>query len=111
MLSRPDVIIQVDTPGQFVLYYPAQRIGANRDRGPGNIAQVVGNARAALLADLETARSTTELATRNGYAPGTVSYHLSALHRTGLITKVRAGRYVLYQRTAHATGLLDEVRD
>ncbi len=111
VLSWPDVIIQVDTPGQFVLYYPAQRIGTSQDRRSGNIAQVVGNARAALLTDLETARSTTELAMRNGYTPGTVSYHLSALHRAGLVTKVRAGRYVLYQRTTQAAGLLEEARD
>ncbi|GAA3122179.1 ArsR family transcriptional regulator [Streptomyces rectiviolaceus] len=108
VLSRPAVIIQVDTPGQFVFYYPAQRIGADRDRRSGKIAQVVGNARAALLADLETARSTAELAARTGYTPGTVSYHLSALHRARLVTKARDGRYVLYQRTAHAAGLLEE---
>ncbi|MCC8245492.1 helix-turn-helix domain-containing protein [Saccharothrix luteola] len=111
VLGRPDVVIQVDTPGQFVLYYPAQRVGASRDRESGSIAQVVGNARAALLADLETARSTTELATRMGYTPGTVSYHLNALHRARLVTKVRDGRYVLYQRTEHAARLLEEDRD
>ncbi len=108
VLGRPGVIIQVDTPGQLVLYYPAQRIGTSRDRRSGNLAEVVGNARAVLLADLETARSTKELATRSGYAPGTISYHLGALHRAGLVTKVRAGRYVLYQRTAQAAGMLDE---
>ncbi len=108
VLSWPDVIIQVDTPGQFVLYHPAQRVGAGRGQRAGSIAQVVGNARAALLADLETARSTAELATRIGYAPGTVSYHLSALHRAGLVTKVRAGRSVLYRRTAQAASLLEE---
>ncbi|WP_371749856.1 helix-turn-helix domain-containing protein [Streptomyces sp. NBC_01283] len=110
VLNWPDVTIQVDTPGQFVFYYPAQRIGADRDRRSGKIAQVVGNARATLLADLETARSTAELAARTGYTPGTVSYHLSALHRARLVTKVRDGRYVLYQRTAHAAGLLEEAR-
>lgn len=108
VLSRSDVVIQVDTPGQFVLYYPAQRVGASRDRGSAGIAQVVGGVRAALLADLDTARSTAELASRIGYTPGTVSYHLSALHRARLVTKVRAGRYVLYQRTARAAGLLDD---
>jgi DNA-binding transcriptional ArsR family regulator len=111
VLSRPDVVIQVDTPGQFVLYYPAQRVGADRDRGSGGIAQVVGNARTALLTDLGTARSTAELATRTGYSPGTVSYHLGALHRARLVTKVRDGRYVLYQRTAQAAPLLEADRD
>lgn len=108
VLNWPDVIIQVDTPGQFVLYYPAQRIGAGRDRRSGEIAEVVGHTRAALLADLETARSTTELATRIGCTPGTASYHLGALHRARLVTKVRDGRYVLYQRTPHAADLLEE---
>lgn len=111
VINWPDVVIQVDTPGQFVLYYPAQRVGAGQDRRSGSIAHVVGNARAALLADLGTARSTAELASRTGYSPGTVSYHLSALHRARLVTKVRAGRYVLYQRTEHASGLLDVAHD
>ncbi|MFE7903111.1 ArsR/SmtB family transcription factor [Streptomyces sp. NPDC057424] len=110
-LNWPDVIVQVDTPGQFVLYYPAQRIGAGRGSRPGRIAQVVGNTRAALLADLETPRSTTELAARLGCTPGTVSYHLGALHRARLVTRVRDGRYVLYQRTAQAAGLLEEARN
>ncbi|MGW7263256.1 ArsR/SmtB family transcription factor [Streptomyces sp. NPDC054842] len=110
VLNWPAVVIQVDTPGQFVLYYPAQRIGAGRSRRSKRIAQVVGNTRAALLADLETPRSTTELAARIGYTPGTVSYHLGALHRARLVTKVRDGRHVLYQRTARAAGLLEEAR-
>ncbi|MEJ2858578.1 MULTISPECIES: ArsR/SmtB family transcription factor [unclassified Saccharothrix] len=111
VLGRSDVVIQVDTPGQCVLYYPAHRVGAHRDRRPRTIAPVVGTTRATLLAALDTARSTTELATRTGYSPATISYHLTALHRAHLVTRVRAGRYVLYERTAHAAGLLDEARD
>ncbi|GAA4435946.1 ArsR/SmtB family transcription factor [Actinokineospora soli] len=110
VLGRPDVVIQVDTPGQFVLYYPAQRIGADRDRAVGGIAGVVGTVRAVLLADLGTARSTAELATRTGYAPSTVSYHLGALHRARLVTRTRAGRHVMYRRTARAAGLLAGAR-
>ncbi|HUQ58961.1 helix-turn-helix domain-containing protein [Lentzea sp.] len=110
VLSRSDVVIQVDVPGQFVLYYPAQRIGAGQDRGSGAIVPVVGNARAVLLADLGTARSTAELAARTGYAAATVSYHLGALHRARLVTKSRDGRFVLYRRTAQATRLLEDAR-
>ncbi|WP_367138061.1 winged helix-turn-helix domain-containing protein [Saccharothrix sp. HUAS TT1] len=76
--------------------------------GPGGIAQVVGDVRAALPADLGTARSTAELAARVGYAPSTVSYHLGAPHRARLVTKVGAGRYVVYQRTAQAAHLPEE---
>ncbi|HET6704465.1 helix-turn-helix domain-containing protein, partial [Amycolatopsis sp.] len=82
-------------------------VGTGADQRPGRIAPVVGAARAALLADLDPARSTAELATRTGYSPGTVSYHLSALHRAGLVSKVRDGRYVLYRRTAQAVALLE----
>ncbi|MFI7320256.1 winged helix-turn-helix domain-containing protein [Streptomyces venezuelae] len=60
---------------------------------------MVGNARATLPADLATARSTAEFAARTGYAPGTVSCHLSALHRARLVTKVRDGRYVARHHT------------
>ena len=107
VLSWPDVIVQVDVPGEVVLYYPAHRIGAGHDREAGTVARVVGAARAALLADLGTARSTAELAIRSGYTPGTVSYHLKALHRAGLVSKARDGRYVLYQRTSRAATLLE----
>jgi DNA-binding transcriptional ArsR family regulator len=111
VLSWPDVIVQVDVPGEVVLYYPANRIGTGRAHKPGTIAQVVGSARAALLADLETARSTAELAARIGYTAGTVSYHLSALHRAGLVSKARDGRYVLYQRTSQAVVLMEDVHN
>ncbi len=107
VLSWPGMSIQVDVPGQVVLCYPAKGIGAGADRPPGRLAPVVGAARAALLADLETARPTADLAARTGYSPGTVSYHLSALHRAGLVSKVRDGRYVLYRRTAQAVVLLE----
>ncbi|MEV6640330.1 helix-turn-helix domain-containing protein [Amycolatopsis sp. NPDC051371] len=107
VLSWPGTSIQVDVPGQVVLCYPAHGIGTGGAHEPGRIAPVVGAARAALLTDLETARSTAELATRTGYAAGTISYHLAALHRAGLVSKVRDGRYVLYRRTPQAVVLLE----
>jgi DNA-binding transcriptional ArsR family regulator len=107
VLSWPGTSIQVDVPGQVVLCYPAHGIGTGGAPEPGRIAPVVGAARAALLSDLETARSTAELATRTGYAAGTVSYHLTALHRAGLVSKIRDGRYVLYRRTPQAVVLLE----
>lgn len=107
VLSWPGTSVQVDVPGQVVLCYPAHGIGTGGAPPPDRLAPVVGAARASLLADLETARSTAELATRTGYAPGTVSYHLGALHRAGLVSRSRDGRFVLYQRTPQAVVLLD----
>ena len=105
-LSRPEFLIQVDVPGQAVLYYPATGVGTVQPRRAGELGRVVGEVRAALLTDLGTARSTADLATRHGYTPATISYHLHALHRAKLVTKHRDGRFVLYTRTEHATTLL-----
>ena len=105
-LSRPEFLIQVDGPGQAVLYYPATGVGTAQPRRAGELGRVVGEVRAALLADLGTAHSTADLATRHGYTPATISYHLHALHRAKLVTKHRDGRFVLYTRTEHATTLL-----
>lgn len=105
-LSRPELLVQIDVPGQAVLYYPATGIGTAQRRRASELGRVVGEVRAALLADLGTPRSTTHLAARHGYTPATISYHLHALHRAKLVTKHRDGRFVLYTRTEHAATLL-----
>ena len=105
-LSRPEFLFQVEVPGQAVLYYPATGVGTAQPRRAGELGRVVGEVRAALLADLGSARSTADLAVRHGYTPATISYHLHALHRAKLVTKHRDGRFVLYTRTEHAATLL-----
>ncbi|UJW31152.1 helix-turn-helix domain-containing protein [Saccharothrix sp. AJ9571] len=106
VLNWPELLVQVDSPDEAVLYLPARRVGAGTRRSGSGLSAVIGDARARLLTELEDARSTTDLARKLGYAPGTVSYHLSAMHRIGLVTKNRHGRFVLYQRTAQAHALL-----
>lgn len=106
VLSWPRLLVQ--GPPDAVLYLPAQRIGTAVSRSGEDLGAVIGDARALLLAELEEARSTTDLARRLGYTPGTISYHLSAMHRVGLVTKSRDGRFVLYQRTARARALLPD---
>lgn len=70
------------------------------------IGATLGATRAALLADLHVARTTTELAGRHHLTLGAVSYHLGILHRSGLAQRNRSGARVLYRRTAHADVLL-----
>lgn len=106
VLTWPDLLVQ--GPDEAVLYLPAQRIGTGIPRSENDLGGVIGDARALLLAELEEARSTTDLARRLGYTPGTISYHLSAMHRAGLVTKSRDGRYVLYKRTPQARALLSD---
>ena len=104
VLSWPQVLVQ--GPDDAVIYLPAHRVGAGAARSGRDLGAVIGDARALLLAELGQDRSTTDLARRLGYTPGTISYHLSAMHRIGLVTKRREGRHVLYQRTSQALALL-----
>ncbi|WP_347178083.1 metalloregulator ArsR/SmtB family transcription factor [Streptomyces sp. LX-29] len=56
--------------------------------------------RARLLALLEEPLPTVELARRVGVTPSAVSQHLRVLYATGLVTRARDGRQVLYRRSA-----------
>ncbi|MET3984175.1 DUF5937 family protein [Streptomyces sp. PvR034] len=96
------------------LAYPARGIGTLWEpRTPGAageaVAAVLGRSRALLLAELDTPASTTDLAARCGLSAPAVSQHLTALRGAGLVTAHRAGRSVLYARTAVADALLAPV--
>jgi DNA-binding transcriptional ArsR family regulator len=96
--------------GAFVISYPAQGAGTiweERRSREGGLDALVGRSRAAVLADLDVARTTTALARRLELAPATVSAHLSRLAAAGLVFGAREGRLVLYSRTSLGTLLLD----
>jgi hypothetical protein len=97
-------------PWQPNLTYPARGVGELWQPGPTDASEAVGRllgrSRALLLAQLESPASTTELAALTGLTAGGVSQHLSILHGAGLVTPHRAGRVVLYARTAVAESLL-----
>jgi DNA-binding transcriptional ArsR family regulator len=101
-------------PWQPTLIYPARGIAAlweaPAQRAPGSLARVLGRTRADLLAELETPRSTTDLAARFGLHAGGVSQHLTALRDAGLVSGTRQGRAVLYVRTGLADDLLRGAR-
>ncbi len=95
------------TPDQVLVGYPA--------RGRGTVwssprpvlgAPVLGPRRLTLLADLRTARSTSELSSRHGLSPATVSYHLARLRADDLVARRREGHSVLYGATERALALL-----
>ncbi|HET6953740.1 MAG TPA: helix-turn-helix domain-containing protein [Acidimicrobiales bacterium] len=106
-LPRPAVWL--GSPGQVMVGYPARGRGQlwSRPAPTADEAHVIGVRRAALLADLDTPRSTTELATRHHLSPATVSYHLGRLRQAGLVARRQAGHNVLYERTHRAVDLLD----
>jgi DNA-binding transcriptional ArsR family regulator len=69
------------------------------------LAALIGGPRATLLRLLEEPMPTVEIARRLAVTPSAVSQHLQVLHATGLVTRARAGRHVLYHRTPLATRL------
>ncbi|MFD8705551.1 DUF5937 family protein [Kitasatospora sp. NPDC059648] len=109
-------------PGLYTLFappdppqlaYPARGIGglwttaAAPASGTAALAAVLGRSRALLLAELAAPASTTELARRTGLSPSAVSQYLTALRDARLVSAHRAGRSVLYARTATAEALLN----
>ncbi|WP_410614598.1 DUF5937 family protein [Amycolatopsis sp. lyj-109] len=106
----PRVFSKTDTRWQPVLRYPPRGIATLWETGtataPGALAAVVGRGRAMLLAELGAPASTAELARRTGLSAGAVSQHLGLLTAAGLVSRHRAGRHVLYVRTALAEALV-----
>jgi hypothetical protein len=70
------------------------------------LTALIGAPRTGLLALLEEPLATSEIARRLAVTPSAVSQHLKVLHATGLVTRTRAGRNVLYHRSALGTQLL-----
>ncbi|GIJ30146.1 transcriptional regulator [Micromonospora qiuiae] len=110
-LPRP--ALYLGTAGRVMVGYPARGRGQVWSvPGPaGEQAGILGARRAALLTDLGTPLTTTELAMRHGISPATVSYHLGRLRRAGLVVSRRHGHEVRYERTRSAADVLRALRD
>ncbi|MDX3226737.1 ArsR/SmtB family transcription factor [Streptomyces sp. ME19-01-6] len=106
----PRVLTRSVAPDPPQLAYPARGIGTlweRRNTGAVDaVAAVLGRSRTLLLAELDTPASTTQLAASFGMSAAGVSQHLTALRGAGLVSAHRAGRSVLYARTAVADALL-----
>jgi hypothetical protein len=63
------------------------------------LTSLLGAPRTRLLGLLEEPLPTVEIARRLTVTPSAVSQHLRVLHATGLITRARDGRHVLYRRS------------
>ncbi|MEU8463461.1 helix-turn-helix domain-containing protein [Streptomyces sp. NPDC029003] len=72
---------------------------------PSALVSLLGASRARLLGLLDTPLPTVELARRLRVTPSAVSQHLRVLHATGLVTRARDGRHVLYRRSPLGDGL------
>ncbi|TYB49013.1 helix-turn-helix domain-containing protein [Actinomadura chibensis] len=66
---------------------------------PAALAALIGEPKARLLRLLEEPLATVELAHHLRVTPSAVSQHLRVLYNSGLVTRTRQGRRVLYHRT------------
>ena len=66
---------------------------------PTALVDLLGRTRALLLQMLEEPLPTVEIARRLKVTPSAVSQHLQVLHATGLLTRARDRRHVLYRRS------------
>ncbi|KQV12668.1 ArsR family transcriptional regulator [Kitasatospora sp. Root107] len=108
--TTPGPLTRVTWPEPPQLAYPARGVGSLWEPRPATgtdaLAAVLGRSRTLLLGELEIPASTTDLAHRTGLSPAGVSQSLTALRAAGLVSAHRAGRSVLYARTAAAESLL-----
>jgi DNA-binding transcriptional ArsR family regulator len=106
-------------PVQFTVKCPEQPTVVYRPNGIARLwqrdadaprralADLLGDTRAVLLAELGEHQSTQELSSRLPWGAPTVSYHLQVLLRAGLVGRSRRGRRVVYRRTPVGDSLLE----
>lgn len=70
------------------------------------LASLLGPPRTGLLRLLGEPLPTVEIARRLRVTPSAVSQHLRVLHATGLVSRTRDGRHVLYRRSPLGDHLL-----
>ena len=93
-----------DLPQRYAIIYPVS--GALAGTGSDGadparaLARLIGANRAGVLALLDSPRSTTQLAALTQLPVGAVGNHLRVLLDAGVVMRRRAGREVLYWRTA-----------
>ncbi|MFE2063701.1 ArsR family transcriptional regulator [Streptomyces sp. NPDC059467] len=99
---KPAPPVSQDEPPSLV--YPSRGVATLWDTAPPPdrtaLATLLGAPRARLLSLLEEPLPTVELARRLRVTPSAVSQHLRVLYATGLVTRARDGRQVLYRRSA-----------
>jgi DNA-binding transcriptional ArsR family regulator len=97
-----------DVPRRYAVVYPCSGVLAEADPAPvpEALGALLGPARAAVLVLLETPKSTTQLVALTGQGLGSVGRHLRVLLDARLVQRRRAGRSVLYYRTAAGETLL-----
>jgi len=96
-----------DAGRRYAVVYPCSGTLAPRDPAPPDaLRRLLGPGRADVLALLDTPLSSTHLVALTGQGLGSVGRHLRVLRDAGLVERARAGRSVLYRRTAVGDALV-----
>jgi DNA-binding transcriptional ArsR family regulator len=102
-----------DAPHRYAVIYPCS--GVLAEAGPVPVPEalrtLLGPGRAGVLVLLDTPKSTTQLVVLTGQGLGSVGRHLKVLLDARLVQRRRAGRSVLYYRTAAGETLLEAQRN
>ena len=107
----PAVAFSLDPPWPPAVTYPARGVAALWERQqpagtPEPLDRLIGRSRAAILLALEDTASTTQLSAALGQSLGGLGGHLGVLRDSGLVTRARSGRSVLYRRTSAGDALV-----
>ncbi|CAL9474393.1 ArsR/SmtB family transcription factor [Streptomyces sp. enrichment culture] len=94
---------------RYAVVYPAVGVLAGSGTGavPAGLGRLLGPSRAAVLLLLASPLSTSALVAVTGQGLGSVGRHLRVLLDAGLVERRRAGRAVLYSRTAAGDALAE----
>ncbi|MEU6817125.1 winged helix-turn-helix domain-containing protein [Streptomyces sp. NPDC046860] len=97
---------------RYAVIYPcAGALAGQADRPvAASLGALLGPARATVLTLLDSPLSTTQLTALTGQTLGSVGRHLKVLRDCALISRRRAGRSVLYTRTAAGEVLVEAAR-
>lgn len=113
IFAWPCLVVEDAVTDRMHLTYPAR--GSARVweqtrfldvRTEESVSALLGRTRAAILARTGVPATTTGLAHELGQSLASVNEHLSVLRRTGLVSRRRVGRQVLYRQTPLAESIL-----
>lgn len=102
-----------EEPHRYTVVYPCAGVEAegHTPPAPAALGRLLGPARAGVLVLLDSPKSTTQLVALTGQGPGSVGRHLKILLDAQLVQRRRAGRSVLYYRTAAGDVLVSAQTD